>query len=113
MVRRRSEQPSILSRIFCGEPLHTIGERSDAVLQTAMGKCSSPKRNGRDKPGHSFQLLFKRSHRGVDPLLKLLLRRGANLTSDHLAVLEDHQYRDRHYPILRCDSALLVDVDLA
>src|SRR6185312_15661823 len=37
-----------------------------------------------------------RSDRGGDPLLELLLRRGADLARGELAVLEDHQRRDRH-----------------
>src|SRR4029079_2096660 len=34
-------------------------------------------------------------HRGGDPLLQLLLRRGADLARGHLAILEDHQRWDR------------------
>ena len=63
-----------------------------------------PKENGRlrSRP-FSIRETLRRSHRGVDPLLELLLRRGADLARGHLAVLEDHQRRDRHDAVLRRD----------
>jgi betaine-aldehyde dehydrogenase len=52
------------------------------------------------------------SHRGGDPLLQLLLRRGADLPGGELAVLEQHQGRDRHDAELRRGAGILVDVEL-
>src|SRR5712671_344831 len=53
-----------------------------------------------------------RSDGGGDPLLELLLRRGADLARGHLAVLEDHQGRDRHDAVFRRHARVLVDVEL-
>src|SRR5580698_4706746 len=47
-----------------------------------------------------------------NPLLKLLLRRGADLARRELAVLEHHQRRDRHDAVFRSDTGVLVDVEL-
>ena len=47
-----------------------------------------------------------------DPLLQLLLRRGADLARGELAVLEQHQRRDRHDAVLRRGARVLVDVEL-
>ena len=54
----------------------------------------------------------RRSNRGGDPLLELLLRRGADLARGHLAVLEDHQRRDRHDAVFRGGVRAFVDIEL-
>src|ERR1700677_3830069 len=54
----------------------------------------------------------RRSDRSGDPLLQLLLRRGADLARGHLAALEDHQGRDRHHAVFRGRLRALVDVQL-
>ncbi len=53
-----------------------------------------------------------RYNRRRDPLLELLLRRGADLARGHVAVLEDHQRRDRLDVVLRRGLRILVDVEL-
>ena len=53
-----------------------------------------------------------RPRRRRDPLLQLLLRRGADLARGELAVLEQHQRRDRHDAVLRGGLRVLVDVEL-
>src|SRR4051812_6642863 len=55
---------------------------------------------------------LERSDRGRDPLLELLLLRGADLARGHLAALEDHQGRDRHHAVFRGRLRALVDVEL-
>src|SRR5262245_2779756 len=52
------------------------------------------------------------SHRRGDPLLELLLRRGADLARGQLAALEDHQRRDRLDAVLGGGVRVLVDVEL-
>src|SRR5262249_30930552 len=52
------------------------------------------------------------SDRSGNPLLQLLLRRGADLARSHLAAFEDHQGRDRHHAIFRGRLRALVDVEL-
>src|SRR6516225_2468838 len=52
------------------------------------------------------------SHRSSDPLLELRLRRGADLARLELAVLEQHQGRDRHDAELGRRAGILVDVEL-
>src|SRR5262245_30306951 len=47
-----------------------------------------------------------------DPLLELLLGRGADLARGELAALEHHQRRDRHDAVLLCGLRALVDVEL-
>src|SRR5258707_12397188 len=47
-----------------------------------------------------------------DPLLKLRLGGGADLARGHLAVLENHQGRERHHGVLRCGLGILVDIEL-
>src|SRR5579883_511264 len=49
---------------------------------------------------------------GGDPLLELLLGRGADLARGELAVLEQHQRRDRHDAVLLRGRRALVDVEL-
>ena len=63
-------------------------------------------------PAACHSKLVRASHRGSDPLLQLLLRCGADLPRGHLAVLEDHQRRDRHDAVLRGGLRILVDVEL-
>src|SRR5665213_4135354 len=53
-----------------------------------------------------------RSNGRGDPLLELLLRRCADLARGHLAVLEDHQGRDRHDAVFRRYARVLVDIEL-
>src|SRR5882672_4620115 len=55
---------------------------------------------------------WRGSDRGGDPLLQLLLRRGADLARGHLAALEDHQGRDRHHAVFRRRLRALIDVQL-
>src|SRR5246127_3767273 len=47
-----------------------------------------------------------------DPLLELLLGRRADLARGELAVLEQHQRRDRHNAVFGRDARILVDVQL-
>src|SRR5262249_9044719 len=47
-----------------------------------------------------------------DPLFQLLLRRRANLARGHLAVLENHQRRDRLDAVLGRGLRVLIDVEL-
>src|SRR5580692_7185042 len=51
------------------------------------------------------------SNRSGDPLLELLLRRGADLARGELAVLEQHQRRDRHDAVFRRNTGVLVDIE--
>src|SRR6202034_2418368 len=53
-----------------------------------------------------------KSHRGGDPLLELLLRRGADLARGQFAVLEQHQRRDRHDAEFGRRARVLVDIEL-
>jgi hypothetical protein len=64
------------------------------------------------RPSRNFFRSYGRAHRGGDPLLQLLLRRGADLARGEFAVLEDHQRRDRHDAVFRRDARVLVDVKL-
>ena len=74
---------------------------------------------GRRRPRHrhgvhrhaAFPALTK-SHRAGDPLLELLLRRGADLARRELAVLEQHQGRDRHDAEFRRRARVLIDIEL-
>src|SRR6185295_17175167 len=68
--------------------------------------------NGRRLAGRQRKLFKSRSDRGRDPLLQLLLRRSADLARGHLAALENHQRRDRHYAVARGGLRILVDVEL-
>src|SRR5580658_295568 len=52
------------------------------------------------------------SHRAGDPLLELLLRRGADLARGELAVLEQHQGRDRHDAVFGGRARILVNIEL-
>src|SRR5216683_1587588 len=54
----------------------------------------------------------RRSHRRGDPLLQLLLGRGADLARGELALLEQHQGRDRHDAVFLRGRRVLVDVEL-
>src|SRR3954470_19449559 len=68
--------------------------------------------NGRLIAGRQRKLFEARSDRSRNPLLQLLLRRGADLARGHLAALEDHQGRDRHHAIFRRRLRAFVDVQL-
>src|SRR5579859_5257647 len=71
------------------------------------------KQNDRLAPAVQNHLVSrKRSDRGGDPLLKLCLRRGADLARGHLATFENHQGRDRHHAVFRRGLRALVDVQL-
>src|SRR5262249_52386226 len=72
---------------------------------------ASPTQNGRLWAGR-LQNFCAPSHRAADPLVQLLLRRGTNLTRCDLAVLEQHQRRDRHNAVLGGCIRVLVDVEL-
>src|SRR5262245_61869578 len=48
---------------------------------------------------------------GADPLMQFLLRRGADLTRGFLAILEQHQGRNRHDAILAGCFRVLVDIE--
>src|ERR1700744_4263624 len=50
------------------------------------------------------------SNRSGDPLLQLLLRRGTDLTRGQLAILEQHQRRDRHDAVFGGGAVVLVDI---
>ena len=91
--------------------INTVAKRARAY--GAPRNDALPKQNGRrHRRPFQFRESRDRSHRGVDPLLQLLLRRGADLTRRQLAVLEDHQRRDRHDAVLRRRAGVLVDVQL-
>ena len=59
-----------------------------------------------------FRHWTKSSHRAGDPLLELLLRRGADLAGGELAVLEQHQGRDRHDAEFGRRARVLIDIEL-
>src|SRR5579883_3502162 len=67
---------------------------------------------GRLCPTQRLNPTCRRSHGGGDPLLKLRLGGGADLTRGHFAVLEDHQSRDRHHVVLCRGLRILVDIEL-
>src|SRR5258708_10707439 len=52
------------------------------------------------------------SHGAGDPLLELLLGGGADLARRHLAVLEQHQGRDRHDAVFGRGLRVLVHIEL-
>jgi phosphoribosylaminoimidazolecarboxamide formyltransferase / IMP cyclohydrolase len=70
--------------------------------------------DGRVKPGHDDVITMRdrASHRAGDPLFELRLRRGADLAGGELAVLEQHQGRDRHDAELGGGVGVLVDIEL-
>src|SRR5688500_14394579 len=53
-----------------------------------------------------------KSHRAGDPLFQLLLGRCADLARGELALLEQHQGRDRLDAVFRGRRRVLVDVEL-
>src|ERR1700730_2413832 len=59
-----------------------------------------------------YSIADSRSDRSRNPLLQLLLRRGADLARRHFAALEDHQGRDRHHAVFRSRLRALIDVQL-
>src|SRR3989304_1004626 len=48
----------------------------------------------------------------LDPTYDLRLGHRADLARGHLAVLEDHQRRDRHDPVLGRGLRVLIDIEL-
>src|SRR5262245_10213248 len=70
------------------------------------------RRFGRPSRAIIVGVLRVASHRRGDPLLELLLRRGADLARGQLAALEDHQRRDRLNAVLGGGVRVLVDVEL-
>src|SRR5436190_20492805 len=84
----------------------------DAVFRRAGGIPSQRKRPAIRRPLPGIITCAEPSDRSSNPLLQLLLRRGADLTRGHLAALEDHQGRDRHHAVFRGRLRALVDVEL-
>ncbi len=82
------------SLYLAGEVLRENGTPPHVTMKTAG-----------DEPAILELTSRARSHRAADPLLQLLLRRGADLARGDLAVLEHHQRRDRHDAVFGGDVA--------
>src|SRR5882757_5232925 len=83
-----------------------------AIPLPASGRGGRTQTAGEGPAVFSNHYRPRASDRGGDPLLQLLLRRGADLARGHLAALEDHQGRDRHHAVFRGRLRALVDVQL-
>src|SRR3977135_2547529 len=83
-----------------------------AIASPASGRGGRTEKDGDEPASFSNRYGARASDRGGDPLLQLLLRRGADLARGHLAALEDHQGRDRHHTVFRGRLRALVDVQL-
>src|SRR5258706_4590614 len=98
------------------QQLHRIAaggaDLEDAVFRHAGGMLFQRKRPAIRRPLSGIIIGRSWSDRGSNPLLQLLLRRGADLARSHLAALEDHQRRDRHHAVFRGRLRALVDVEL-
>src|SRR5262252_6436244 len=89
------------------------GGHSGSVMADLSALSRGNNANGR-RCGRPLRKNFqaRSSHRRGDPLLELLLGRSADLPRGHLAVLEDHQRRDRLDSVFGRGMRALVDIEL-
>src|SRR6516165_6354169 len=78
-------------------------------MATASPWCSPVRGISATKPGRRPG---QSSNRAANPLLEFLLRLGADLARRELAVLEQHQGRNRHDPVFGRRARVLIDVEL-
>src|ERR1700757_2272054 len=86
--------------------------RPNSRMRLRRAGSDKKKRPAHRRPFHKLFASWPGSDRSGNPLMQLLLRRGADLARGHLAALEDHQGGDRHHAVLRRGLRALVDVEL-
>src|SRR5271166_2033693 len=84
-----------------------------APLDCFVAPVGAP-RNDEAEKGDATRLVktTSKSDRAANPLLELLLRLRADLARCQLAVLEQHQGRNRHDPVFRRYAGVLIDIEL-